>query len=216
MNQHSAARVTSPPRRLGPRDQGKRMTLEEFFAADTEEGYRYELIRGRLVVMTAPNMPHELLLDWLRDVLKAYARQHPEVFNRVAGPGRVILEEPAEAVSAPEPDLLCYANFPHDASFDDAAWQAFSPCLVVEVISESHAEKDLVRNPDLYLQVRTLREYWIVDPRLSHDRPALTVYRRRGRHWQKPIHIEAGGSYTSRFLPGFNLILDRHLMESGS
>ena len=31
--------------RLGPLDHGRRLTLEEFRAADSEDGYRYELSR---------------------------------------------------------------------------------------------------------------------------------------------------------------------------
>jgi hypothetical protein len=33
-------------RRIGPADHGRRMTLDEFIAADFEEGWLYELARG--------------------------------------------------------------------------------------------------------------------------------------------------------------------------
>jgi Uma2 family endonuclease len=83
--------------------------------------------------------------------------------------------------------------------------------LVVEIISENTASKDLERNVTLYLQVKSLREYWIIDPRHeSHDRPSMRVYRRRGQRWQKPIEVPAGGTYSTRLLPGFTLVLDRH------
>jgi hypothetical protein len=32
---------------IGPADHGRKMTLEEFMEAEVEEGYRYELARGR-------------------------------------------------------------------------------------------------------------------------------------------------------------------------
>ena len=89
-------------------------------------------------------------------------------------------------------------------------WRDVSPLLVVEVISPDTAEKDLTRNVPLYVRVPTIREYWIVDPRTSYDLPSLTVYRRRGTNWQKPIQVDAGGVYTSRLLPDFTLDLNRN------
>jgi Uma2 family endonuclease len=89
-------------------------------------------------------------------------------------------------------------------------WQDVSPVLVAEVLSEDTADKDLVRNLGLYLQVPSIREYWILDPRASPDHPALTVYRRRGRRWQRPINVPAGGTYSTRLLPDFSLLLDPH------
>ena len=41
--------------KIGPRDHGMPLSLEEFLAADGEEGYHYELIHGRLYVCPAPN-----------------------------------------------------------------------------------------------------------------------------------------------------------------
>lgn len=77
----------------------------------------------------------------------------------------------------------------------------------MEILSADNADKDLVRNVDLYLQVPSIREYWIVDPRAGASRPRLIVHRRRGRRWQQPIEIAGGGVYTSRLLPEFQLKL---------
>jgi len=192
---------------LTPADQGRNLSLEEFETADSQEGYRYELIRGRLEVSPIPDLPHERLLDRLRDILKAYAREHPEVINAVFGPARVFVPGIEEGVTAPEPDLAAYQNFPQDLPEEDVNWRDISPLVVVEVISPDTADKDLERNVPLYLQVPTIREYWIVDPRRSYARPSLLVYRRRGQKWQKPIRVKAGGTYTSHLLPGFTLDL---------
>jgi Uma2 family endonuclease len=77
----------------------------------------------------------------------------------------------------------------------------------VEILSEGFEEKDLVRNRRLYLQVPSIREYWIVDPRQDADQPSLTVYRCRGTCWQRPLHVGPGGAYTTGLLPGFVLAL---------
>ena len=76
---------------------------------------------------------------------------------------------------------------------------------MVEILSEDNAEKDLVRNLQLYLEVPSIREYWIIDPRQDADRPGLTVYRRRGQRWQRPIEVAPGETYTTPLLPGFTM-----------
>lgn len=44
--------------RLGPADHGRWMTLEEFRAADVEDGYRYELARVVVEVVEVPDDTH--------------------------------------------------------------------------------------------------------------------------------------------------------------
>ena len=206
-------RVAKPPMKtrlyLRPDDHGLPLSLEDFASADAQEGFRYELIRGRLEVSPLPNLPHERLLKWLGRLFDNYVQQHPEVINGVFGPARVFVPGLEEGVIAPEPDLAGYHQFPIDLPEEEVDWQDVSPLVVVEVISPDTAEKDLTRNVPLYLRVPTIREYWIVDPRQSRTRPSLLVYRRRGQRWQKPIAVKAGGVYTTRLLPGFTLNLDR-------
>src|SRR5262249_44423775 len=63
-------------------------------------------------------------------------------------------------------------------------------------------DKDTDRNVGIYLQVPGIREYWIFDPRPNWLQPSLTVYRRRGSRWQKPIEVAFAGVYeTPRLLP---------------
>jgi Uma2 family endonuclease len=192
---------------LTPRDQGRTLTLEEFLSAGSQEGYRYELIDGKLDVSPIPDFAHEFLRKWLEGHLDRYVERHPEVINRVQAPARVFVPN-RPGGTTPEPDLAAYENVPLGRELDEIHWQELSPVLVAEILSEDTADKDLVRNRGLYLQVPSIREYWILDPRVSAERPTLTVYRRRGRRWQRPIPIAAGGTYTTRLLPDFALVLD--------
>src|SRR5947199_7113614 len=86
-------------------------------------------------------------------------------------------------------------------------WRNVSPILVAEVMYAADPYKDLVRNVELYLQVPSIREYWILDTRHDPEQPTMQVYRRRGRRWQRVIEVAAGATYTTRLLPGFELIL---------
>jgi Uma2 family endonuclease len=205
------AEVTTQPKLyLTPSDNGRILSLDDFLAADGQEGFSYELIEGRLVVSPQPNMPHDRLRKWLERQLDAYAEQRPDVINFVAGPARLILPAVGAGVTAPEADLACYQGFPLDLLDDDVNWGSVTPYLVVEIISPKTAAKDLDRNVQIYRQLSSIREYWILDPRdESTNRPSMTVYRRRGQSWQRAIEIPAGGTYVTRFLPGFTLVLDR-------
>ena len=91
---------------------------------------------------------------------------------------------------------------------DDVDWRDYSPVLVVEVISADTADKDLVRNRRLYLQVPSIKEYWILDPREGVEGLTLLVYRRRGRRWEACRTVAAGATYATPLLPGFSLLLD--------
>jgi Uma2 family endonuclease len=193
--------------KIGPADHGRPMTLDEFLTGSYEPGYKYELIDGKLYVSPEPNLPQGLIEHWLLRKLDRYSDEHPEVLNwlhsktRVFVPGR-------RRVTCPEPDVAAYHDFPLDRDYRDIRWQDVSPVLVVEVLSPEAPEKDLVRNVELYLQVPSIREYWILDCRDDPNHPTLLVYRRRGQRWQRPIDVAPGETYTTRLLPGFELLLD--------
>ena len=193
---------------LTPADHGRPLSWEEFASADAEEGYRYEMIEGRVFVSPTPNMPHNSYEKWLETLLSAYALEHPEVLQYVTRPARVFLPDRAEGITAPEPDVACYAEYASNPFASDADWRDYSPILVVEVISADTADKDLVRNRRLYLQVPSIQEYWILDPREGVEGLTMLVYRRRGRRWEACRTVAAGETYTTPMLPGFALVLD--------
>jgi Uma2 family endonuclease len=193
--------------KLGPLDHGLPMTFEEYMAGDYQEGYRYELIDGRLYVSPLPNFPEDWVNTWLRTSLQVYAQANPRVINYVCGPGRVFVPD-RPGTTTPEPDVLAYKNFRRPRRIRDIRWQDVSPILVGEVLSANDPGKDLVRNVALYLQVPSIKEYWILDAREDADYPSMLVYRRRGRRWQEPIEVGPGETYTTPLLPGFALALD--------
>jgi Uma2 family endonuclease len=151
-------------------------------------------------------MPHDFIRKWLERQLDDYSDRHVDIIGHVQAPARVFVPG-RTAGTTPEPDVACYREFPEEADVEELNGQDFSPIVVAEILSEDTADKDLVRNLDLYLQVPSIREYWIVDPQTNANRPSLTVYRRRGQRWQQPIEIGGGQTYTTRLLPDFRLLL---------
>jgi Uma2 family endonuclease len=182
------------------------MTLEEFHSADGLEGYRYELIDGRLYVAPAPNLPENVVEEWIGTRLTLYSLKHPEVFNYVSAKARVFVPG-RRGVTNPEPDRACYQDFPLHLPRRKLSWRKVSPKLVVEVISADDPDKDLVRNVELYLQVRSIEEYWVLDAREDPDRPSMRVHRRRGDEWEV-IDLNYGDTYMTPLLPGFKLKID--------
>jgi Uma2 family endonuclease len=192
---------------LGPRDHGRPLSVEEFESARWQDGYKYELISGRLYVSPLPDLPHDQIVRWINRVLDDYARARPEIINYVTPQARVFVPR-RRSGTQPEPDLAAFADFPLHLPIRSVQREDVSPLLVAEFVSEDDPDKDLVRNVEVYERVPSVREYWIIDPRADADRPDLRVYRRRGQRWQKPIDVPAGGTYTTRLLPGFTLTVD--------
>lgn len=192
---------------LGPEHAGRRISLARWHASIGREGWTYELIDGRLCVYPFPELIHDDLRTWLYDQLSDYERSHPNVVEHMTSKASVhVLNRPGPTVATP--DLAVYFDFRLDVPISKRRWEDVSPAIVGEIIEEPNEHKDLTRNVDVYLCVPSIREYWIIDPRRDPDRPTLTVYRRRGQRWQKPIVVPFGGTYVTRLVPGFTLVVD--------
>ena len=122
-----------------------------------DDGQRYEIIDGELIVTPAPTMGHQRVVGRLYRLLDDYAR-------RVQG-GEVAFA-PFDVrlghFDAVEPDLVFLSatrpRVPNDESSID-----YAPDLVVEVISSSSRRVDRVRKMALYAR-SGVPEYWIADP----------------------------------------------------
>ncbi len=191
---------------LGLADHGHPVTLEEFESAEFEEGYKYELIDGRLYVSPAANLPEDRIVFWLFRKLYEYMLHRPKAMKHLSQKARVFVPGRDEA-TCPEPDISAYRVFPIEMPLSEVKWQSVSPILVVEVLVDTDPHKDLVRNVELYLQVPSIREYWLLDARYSADEPTLIVHRRRGKRWvRREFHF--GETYKTKPLPGFSLVVD--------
>jgi Uma2 family endonuclease len=124
------------------------------------DGHRYELVDGVLVVSPRPTTVHQAVAGRLYGVLSAVC---PE--------GVLVVPEPAvqlDPVTELSPDLVVV----HLGDVGDAKFTA-PPLLVVEVRSPSTALIDLNRKKTAYEKFG-VPAYWIVDPEPA--RPELTVF----------------------------------------
>jgi Uma2 family endonuclease len=118
-----------------------------------DDGQKYEVIHGELLVSPVPRPAHEELVVALGQRLAAYCdREHL---------GRVYWGNPAFVTADSEviPDIVVRRSLvPPPERWDDAPM----PLLVVEVLSESTRRADLVRKRAFYVE-SGVPEYWIVD-----------------------------------------------------
>ena len=101
--------------------------------------------------------------------------------------------------------MTAYATFPDDWSI--TSWEDVSPFLVVGILGKSNVEKLLGRNPDLYLRVPSIREYWVLNGAEDPGEPSLIQYVRRGAKWAVTTH-PFGSTFIPKVLPGFSLVID--------
>lgn len=135
-------------------DAAREWTADEVRALP-DDGNRYEVVDGELLVTPSPALPHQAALFAIAIEVQRYVRAN--------GIGTVFLA-PADvsfgARTMVQPDLFVVA---HPPGARPNAWTDVGvPLLAVEVLSPSTARSDRFRKRVLY-QREGVAEYWIVD-----------------------------------------------------
>lgn len=124
-----------------------------------DDGHRYELIDGTLIVTPAPRVIHQRAVLNLATQLKAFCPHELEVFVAALD---VVLSES----TVMQPDVLVARRSDLTERNLPAA-----PVLAVEVLSPSTRRIDL-GTKRLAFEAAGVSSYWVVDP----DEPSLTVF----------------------------------------
>ncbi len=168
------------------------MTFEEFDEVDdVGDDYRYELIRGLLIVTPVP-LPEETgPNEKLGQLLLNYRDDHPEGKRLdYTYPQRYIRTSRGRRRA----DRLIWAGLGrHPRVKSDL------PTIAVEFVSADRRDRqrDYVEKREEYLEAG-IQEYWIFD----RFRKILTVNRAAG----ETIVVKADDAYETPLLPGFRLI----------
>lgn len=141
---------------------------EEFTIDDLDrmpdDGHRYELLDGTLIVSPAPAMPHQRVVAVLIHLLEQACPEDLVVFPNV----NVRLD----TKTALEPDLVV-ARPPGLGG----ARMTQTPLLVVEILSPDSILRDLNLKKAAYERFG-VPSYWVVDPDLA--RPSLRAFELSG------------------------------------
>ena len=117
-----------------------------------DDGNRYEVLDGELLVTPAPSAVHQQIVAWLSERITPFVAEHR--IGRVHQARSVMVDGPKRQV---EPDLMVLPRERFDS------WDAAPiPILVVEVLSRSTRRTDLDGKRRFYME-RGVAEYWAVD-----------------------------------------------------
>jgi Uma2 family endonuclease len=193
-------------RKLGPADHGRPVTAEELADAEYVEGFRYEVVNGLLEV-SLESMEAEIDLEnWLLRKMEDYEDRQQDLIVWTANNAQVEVPTTPQCTVL-KPDLALYQFEPIGKPLTDWMWRDVSPLIVAEIAVDGNKTKDFVRNVDLYFQVPSVAEYWVLDGREGPENLVLTTRRRHGGRWW--IHeVPYGETYTTRTLPEFELLID--------
>ena len=137
-----------------PRSAPTRWTAE-MVRALPDDGNRYEVVDGELLVTPSPASPHQRAVSLLHVELHGYARTHG-FGEAMTSPADIELDR----YGMVQPDVFVQGLI--DAHFS-RAWNTGAPLLLVlEVLSPSTARADRTTKRRRY-QRAGIPEYWIVD-----------------------------------------------------
>ncbi|MGH2532509.1 MAG: Uma2 family endonuclease [Thermomicrobiales bacterium] len=159
-----------------------------------EDGNRYELIGGVIVVSPAPTWLHQIVLKDLVQVLDSFVK--PSRVGWVASAPLDVHLGPHDII---QPDIIYISR--ERASIVISNGTHGAPDLVVEILSPSTRHRDLGEKLALYARAG-VREYWLADPPVRQFFPfALTP------DGFQPIPLD-GSIFRSRVLPGLEFDVD--------
>lgn len=167
-----------------------------------EDGRRYEIYDGEVLVVPSPLPLHQIVADNLYLLLSDYAKAHGGL--AITAPLDIVFTE----FDVLQPDLVLFAAARrHLVKLDEVIRHA--PDLVVEVLSRSTEATDRGKKLQTFARFG-VPEYWIVDPRA----PTIEVLRLNGAVYE--LHSKASSSEVARSatLPDLTISLVRLIPEA--
>lgn len=181
---------------IGLEHAGTAMTTDEFDALTTDDVdpvFRYELVRGVLIVSPIPSSQETNLNGQLEYWLRFYREQHPE--GRALD-GTLYERYVLGTENRRRADRLIWAGLGRPPREDRDP-----PTIIVEFVSAARRDRlrDYEIKRDEYLTL-AIREYWVID----RFRRAMTVFLKRDGGVEQRT-ITENEVYRTPCLPGFEL-----------
>lgn len=158
-----------------------------------DDGKRYELIDGEVIMSPSPSEKHQWTLAQLH--LRMAAHVAKKKLGRVYfAPFDVVFSEK----TALQPDLIFVSSA--RMGIIGPEYIIGAPDLVVEVLSPNRPSYDRVTKLEQYA-LHGVPEYWIIDP----GEETAEVYRLAGKSYELKGVLGGDGALTTPFLPGWKL-----------
>lgn len=174
---------------------GRIVLTYEDYCALPDDGRRYEVIEGELVVTPSPRRAHQRFSRNLLVVLHAHVREHDlgEVFD---APFDVILENTSIVV----PDLLFVSR--DRLSIVAERGVEGAPDLIVEILSSATARRDRVEKAQLYAR-HGVGHYWLADP----VGRTLETFELTGGLYRLVVSLSGAALFEPSLFPGLTIPL---------
>ncbi len=159
-----------------------------------DDGNRYELFEGEIIVSRAPSLSHQRVLGNIYTEIRDYLHQHP-IGEVLLTPG-VIFDDFNSAI----PDAV-FISHERRRRFGSGERIIGAPELLVEIVSPGHenARRDRVVKRQVYGK-HGVKEYWIADP----ENRSVEIYRLKKRTLTLVATLIADDEITSAVLSGFS------------
>ncbi|MEM7773953.1 MAG: Uma2 family endonuclease, partial [Cyanobacteria bacterium P01_A01_bin.37] len=160
-----------------------------------DNGKRYEIIDGELIVTRAPSWSHQEVAGRIFSALDSWS-QSSGLGRSAFNPGIIFTDEDNVI-----PDVVWASHDRLNQLLDDAGHLTGAPELVVEVLSpgETNIQRDCQLKLKLYSQ-QGVQEYWIV----NKDLRQVQVYRRDNAVLVLVMTLQDTDALTSPLLPEFS------------
>jgi len=169
-----------------------------------DDGNRYEIIDGELLVSTQPDWRHQRVSGRIQTAL--------DVWSDISGKGEPIFAPGVilSATDAVAPDVVWISTSRMAEAWSPDGKLHAAPEVVVEVLSPgtSNERRDREAKLQMYSQ-HGVEEYWIVDWRSR----SIDVYRRDGGCLALAVSLGASDILESPLLPGFHVRVD-HIFKN--
>lgn len=175
--------------------QTRKVTYADY-AALPEDGHRYQVIEGELVMTPPPNISHQDSLQSLFRLIDDHVRRE-KVGKVYIAPCDVVLSDTDVA----QPDLL-FVSKDRLKIITEANVQG-APDLVAEILSPGSARLDKAQKRELYARFG-VREYWLVSP----EAETIEVLALRGQAFERLGLFGTGDPVRSEVLAGLELKTD--------
>ena len=140
---------------------GMEVSYEEFKKISEKSDNRYEYIDGRIYLLASPVVNHQRIIRILLIKLDSWFNNNDcEPFT---SPFDVTLysgEEKKNNINIVQPDILVICD--QENINEDDRYMG-TPELVIEVLSKSNKNHDIIRKLELY-RTTGIKEYWIINP----------------------------------------------------
>ena len=174
---------------LSKHEAGRGQFTYEDLLHTPDDGKRYEVLEGDLVVSPSPSWKHQRVSRKLNALL-AIAEQAEHGYAVYA---------PMDVVFGPhdvaEPDLLFITKGNARLITDDNIQGP--PDLVVEIISPNSRKRDVIIKRDIYERYG-VRFYWLVDP----EEETVRVFELKDGVYGEPVTLKAGQQLGCALFPG--------------